>query len=34
MENQRRTIMWLIAAIILVVGLDAYLFVAEVFKNQ
>jgi hypothetical protein len=34
MENQRRTIMWLIAAIILVVGLDAYLFAAEVFKNQ
>jgi hypothetical protein len=34
MENQRRTIMWLIAAIVLVVGLDAYLFAAEVFKNQ
>jgi hypothetical protein len=34
MENQRRTIMWLIAAIVLVVGLDAYLFVAEVFRNQ
>jgi hypothetical protein len=34
MENQRRTIMWLIAAIVLVVGLDAYLFIAEVFKNQ
>jgi hypothetical protein len=33
MENQRRTIMWLIAAIVLVVGLDAYLFIAEVFKN-
>jgi hypothetical protein len=34
MENQRRTIMWLLAAIVLVVGLDAYLFIAEVFKNQ
>jgi hypothetical protein len=34
MENQRWTIMWLIAAIVLVVGLDAYLFAAEVFKNQ
>jgi hypothetical protein len=34
MENQRRTIMWLIAAIVLVVGLDANLFAAEVFKNQ
>jgi hypothetical protein len=34
MENQRRTIMWLIAAIVLVVGLDAYLFAAEVFRNQ
>jgi len=34
MENQKRTIMWLIAAIVLVVGLDAYLFVAEVFRNQ
>jgi len=34
MEDQRRTIMWLIAAIILVVGLDAYLFIAEVFRNQ
>jgi hypothetical protein len=33
MENQRWTIMWLIAAIVLVVGLDAYLFIAEVFKN-
>jgi hypothetical protein len=34
MENQRRTILWLIAAIVLVVGLDAYLFAAEVFRNQ
>ena len=34
MEDQRRTIMWLLAAIVLVVGLDAYLFIAEVFKNQ
>ena len=34
MENQRQTIMWLIAAIVLVVGVDAYLFIAEVFKNQ
>jgi hypothetical protein len=34
MENQRRTIMWLIAAIVFVVGLDAYLFAAEVFRNQ
>jgi len=34
MKNQKQAIMWLTTAIVLVVGLDVYLFITELSKNQ